>query len=152
MPSVTTSELILRNTVSTPLTAPMKAESSRLIATATQTFMPLPTSDPITTEVTAITLPIEMSISPAMISIVSVTAMIPRMLTTAAAVNRLSTVMKYCDCHHMRPITAARISSSPWPCRRSAKCRRRSSCCLRLRPPPDSLPVTISAATVGSAI
>ena len=61
---------------------------------------PLPTSDPITTEVTAITLPIEMSISPAMISSVSATAMMPRMLTTLAAVNRLSTDMKYGDSPH----------------------------------------------------
>ena len=73
----------------------------------------MPTSDPITTDVTAITLPIEMSISPAMISTVSATAMMPRMLTTLAAVNRLSTVMKYGDCVHISTITIARISSRP---------------------------------------
>ena len=83
--------------MSPPLIAPMPAARARLIATATQTFMPLPTREPITTDVTAITLPIEMSISPEMMSIVSATAMMPRMLTTAAAVNRLSTDMKYGD-------------------------------------------------------
>ena len=61
------------------------------------------------------TLPIETSISPMMITIVSATAITPRTLTTPAAVARLLIVKKYGDSIHMITNTTTNTSRSPWP-------------------------------------
>ena len=115
MPSVTTRELILNKTTSTPFRSPIPAAANAAISDATHGLSPSPTSIPISTELSAITLPIETSISPPMITIVSATAITPSTLTTPAAVARLLIVKKYGDSSHMITNTTTNTSSSPWP-------------------------------------
>ena len=67
-----------------------------------------------------------------MINSVSATAMIPRMLTTLAAVSRLSTDMKYGDSIHMITKTMARTRSRPCPWIRSMIFRRLASWASRI--------------------
>ena len=55
----------------------------------------------------------EISISAAMTRRVSVTAMMPRMLTTLAAVNKLYLLMKYGELAHMMHTTMTRTRTSP---------------------------------------
>ncbi len=61
---------------------------------ASQMFSPPVTMTPISTEVAAMTLPTEMSISPPITTRVSVTAITPSTLTTLAAVRRFASVRK----------------------------------------------------------
>src|SRR4029079_12940797 len=101
MPSVTTSEFTLNHTTMIPLTRPTRPAAATATSDASHTFAPQPTIIPISTDVRAITLPIDTSISPMMITIVSATAMTPSTLTTPAAVVRLLTVKKYGDEIHI---------------------------------------------------
>ena len=94
---------------------------------ASQTFRPWLTITPMRTEVEAITLPIEMSISPEITSSVSATAITPSTLITLAAVSRFGSVKKNGELIHIRTKTTIRTRISPSPCSCSMNLRRRPS-------------------------